>query len=162
MWYSTPCANAWTRKGVNCKWILTGFEPKNELDLNPDHIPHTFTLNQQSKRKKLKHTNTHRRSSRSLEGIGVTLECLATQGRCSGVAIPQPTPTLQYEVPNEEEMQGRREKSRRELPHLSSVANVLQIERHFDLRLGTPTASIHVGGVVSPNVGDILPKCGGW
>ena len=40
------------------------------------------------------------------------------------------------------------------------VRQVLQIERHFDLGLGTwtPTASIHAGGMVNPNVGDILPK----
>ena len=63
-------------------------------------------------------------------------------------------------MPDEEEVQGRQERSRRELPHLGSgsggrgggspkkicskllvVANivrqVLQIERHFDLGLGT-------------------------
>ena len=30
----------------------------NELDLNPDHILHTVTLNLHTKKKKLKHTNT--------------------------------------------------------------------------------------------------------
>ena len=36
----------------------------------------------------------------------------------------------------------------------------IAFERHFDLGLGmwTPTASIHARGVVSPSLGDILPK----
>jgi hypothetical protein len=40
------------------------------------------------------------------------------------------------------------------------VRQVLQIVRHFDSGLGTwtPTASIHAGSVVSPSLGDILPK----
>ena len=87
------------------------------------------------------------------------------------------------EVQDEEEVQGKGERSRQELPHLGSggrgggkgspnkicskllvVANylrqVLEIERHFDLGLGTwtPTTSIHAGGVVSPSLRDILPK----